>query len=340
MKKKDMKKSNLLYLLIRVICLLPLLSIHSCKKDVLDSRELLVYMTGEYGSINNTVTVPFVHTPVAVTGNAIVKIPAYATRQVPADIDVTIISDTSLVSQYNKQNLTNYLTIPADAYKLVNPGKHTIKAGSMVSDTLQVQITNAAELTDPKGYLLPLSIQSLDSRDQGAQISTTRRTVFLNVTYAFTNITDSITLMTGTTVARTSWVVTVSNSNNGNPAGSMTDGNNSTAWRSSNSSTAVKSVTVDLGSVQTFKALVLTPNYVNVNENITQMTVSISQDNVTWIGQGIWTGTIPASSSSAATPDKKGVNFIIPVQARYFRLDITGSNGQNRVGIGELNVLQ
>ena len=120
----------------------------------------------------------------------------------------------------------------------------------------------------------------------------------------------------------------------------MLDGSNSTAWRSSNSSTAVKWAILNMGSQQAIRGFQLVPDYVSTGDNATQIRVSTSADSATWQVQGIWNGTGPATGSSAASPDLKNINFIAPVQARYFRLDILAWVSGSRAGIGELNAVQ
>jgi hypothetical protein len=70
------------------------------------------------------------------------------------------------------------------------------------------------------------------------------------------------------------------------------------------------------------------------------MIISTSDDNVTYSVQGTWKGTGPASGSSASAPDYKGVNFITPVTARYFKFDITARVNGNIVGVAEINAIQ
>ena len=312
----------------------------ACKKDELASRELLVYMTGEYGSLNNEVVLPFLHTPVDIAGNTTVKLAVSATREVAADVDITLEADTSLVAAYNRANKTGALALPANTYEIVNPKKYRIPAGSVASDSIEIRITAPALLTNPEGYLLPLSITGVEGADKGVKISANRRTAYLQVTYAFSNIQPAETPVAGTPGDRTGWDVTVSNNTSRAEGPNMLDGNNSTYWRSSNSSSAAKWVIIDMGSVQEIKGIRISPNYQSANENATGIAVSTSEDNVTWTKQGVWTGTRPAAGSNAANPDLKGINFIAPVQARYFRLDITSWVAGNRVGIGELDVIK
>lgn len=312
----------------------------ACKKEDMGSQELMVYMTGEYGAYNNEIVIPFVHTPVGVSGNNRVKLAVSATREVPVDISITVAADTSLVAAFNREHGTAALPLPANTYQIVNPGKYRMRAGDLVSDSVEVEITNPALLTHAEGYLLPLSISGVEGEDKGIRVSTNRHTTYLLITYAFNNIADTEEPLAGTLADRTGWSVTVSNTSSGGVGPNMLDGNSNTSWRSSNSSSAAKWVVMDMGGMQEMKAILISPNYVSRNENATGITVSVSQDGENWTVQGDWKGTGPDAASSAADPDLKGINFIAPVQARYFRLDITSRVAGNRVGIGELNVIQ
>lgn len=313
----------------------------SCKKDDgLNSKELLVYLPGEYGSTNNTFTLPLLHTPVSVSGITVAKVAPRATREAAADIDVTIVTDTSLVTSYNKANGKSLLALPDNTYRIVNPGKMRIKAGSVSTDSLQIELTHPELLKDPAGYLLPLRISQLEGADKGAAISSNQRAAYVNVTYSYSNIDTAQNTLAGTLMSRTGWSVTVSNTTAGALGPAMLDGSNTTAWRSSNSSTAAKWVILDMGSTRTVKGFRLTPNYVAVAENPTTVMVATSMDNNTFAQQGTWRGTGPSGSSSATSPDIKNLNFIVPVAARYVRFDITSQVSGSRVGIGELNAVQ
>lgn len=323
-----------------LVSVLALITLGSCKKDDgLSSRELLVYVAGDYSRVDNRVVVPFVHNPVAVSGGTMTGFAAYATREVPADIDVTMTADMTLVDQFNQKNATTFLPLPAANYRVINPGKYKIKAGTLKSDSLRIEILNPGQLTDPKGYLLPFTITGIEGEDKGAVVSTNQRTVYINVTYEFNNVVTGQAPAAGTPMSRTGWGVTVSNTTSGALGPAMIDGNNSTAWRSSNSSSAAKWAIVNMSSQKTVSSFLMVPNYVATTENATQITVSSSNDNTNWTVQGIWRGTGPAAGSSATAPDTKGINFASPVTAQYFRLEITAWVSGSRVGIGELNAL-
>jgi hypothetical protein len=313
----------------------------SCKKDELRSKELLVFVPGEYGSVNNTITAFLTHTPLSVWGNTSFDISVAATREVPSDVDVYIRADTS-VSKFNADNKTSYLLLPSTTYKIVGDTKRTISSGKLISDPITIEIIDAVSLTDAKGYILPITIEKISSKDKGVQISANQSTVYLAIPYQFTNVDTVQTVLAGTLMSRTGWSVTVSNSSSGsaNQASNMLDGNNATVWRSSSSSSAAKTITLNMGTAQSVKGFQLSPNYTNVNENATQMTISTSIDNVAYTVQGIWKGTGPASGSSATAPDYKGVNFVAPVNAQYFKFDITARISGNIVGVAEINAMQ
>lgn len=313
----------------------------SCKKDDLKSEELLVYLQPDKtGIATKTQVMRLVHTPVGIEGDKTVDLFAYATREVPADVDITVAPDASLLAAYNAENKTSCVVLPADAYKLVNTAPVRIANGSLKSDPLKVEITKPETLTNPAGYILPLAISRVDSKDKGALTSTTHKAVFLKVTYEYNNVKQTQAPVTGTTVARTGWVATVSNTTTGALGPAMLDGSNTTSWRSSNTAGAAKWASIDMVSVRTLKGFQIVPNYVSVSENAVQMTVSTSTDNTIWTVQGVWNGSGPLAGSTAAIPDIKGVEFYSPVSARYVRFDITVLVSGNRVGFAEVNAIQ
>jgi len=317
-----------------------LIILYSCSKDELYSKELLVYLVDRGGSATTTKTVSFVYNPLYITGDSLIRIQAFATREVAADIDITINPDISLVSQYNVQNGTSYLALPASSYRITNSSKQTIKAGSLQSvDSLKLQILHPHSALTMAGanYLLPCTIERIDSKDKGVRISTTNCTLYLRFAYVFNNIDPSIVLATGTSLSRTGWVATVSNTTSGAPATNLLDASNSTVWRSSSSSSAAKWVILNMGGVKSVKGFLLSPNYTSTSENPIEITVSTSLDNVNWLKQGVWTGTGPITGSSAISPDIKGITFISPVQAQYFQFTITRMvSSTTRTGLAEI----
>lgn len=315
-------------------------AIVSCKKDTLESRDLMVYLTGEYGSFNNSVVMPFLHTPIDIQGNRSIKLAVLSTREVPADVEVTVVPDNSLVESFNKDNGLTALPMPSNAYRIVNEGKRRITAGTAVSDSLEIEITDPSVLTDPSGYVLPLQISSVESSDAGIRASNNRRAAYVHVTYQYSNIMTGEAVPDGTVSDRADWQVQVSNITNNAPASNMLDGRANTVWRSSNSAAAQKWIELDMGSSKVLKGFRLSPNYTNRNENPTGIHILTSQDNVNWTDQGRWRGTAPAATSNAQNPELKGIGFITDVQARYVRFTIVSWVAGNRTGVAELDAIE
>lgn len=336
-----MKKQFNQYKNIGLAAMLSMALFSACKKDELRSKELMVYMLGDKSSLTNAAIMPFVHNPLSVEGNTTTDLYVYATREVAADVSIDVGPDLSAVDAYNAKNGTQHLAMPTTAFRIVSTGPYVIPAGSTkTTNPVQIEITDAAALTDPKGYILPVGITTVESRDKGVLASTTHRYVYVNATYEFNNIEPNQVPSSATPMVRTGWAATVSNNTSGAPATNLLDGSNSTVWRSSNSSSAAKWVIINMGSEQTVKGFVISPNYTSTTENATSMLIATSSDNVTWTEQGRWTGTGPATGTSASAPDFKGVNFIAPVTAQYVRFTITAQTSTSRVGMAEINAVQ
>src|SRR5690606_30406374 len=221
------------------------------------------------------------------------------------------------------------------SYRFKNNRAQFVK-GNTVSGLMEIEITNPALFTGGSDYVLPISIANVVSKDKGIVASENRSTAYLYVPYNYTNVDTVQTAPTAPNLDRVGWAITVSNSTSGATGPSMIDGNNSTAWRSSNSSTAAKWFVVNMGGVKTINSFSTVPNYVATAENITEMTVLSSNDNATWKKEGVWKGTGPVSGSSAVNPSIKGITFLTPVTAQYFRFEITKWTSGNRVGVAEI----
>lgn len=332
-----MKNINIFRSLLMVLLFCGLIS---CKKEELNSKELFAFIKSDESDVHIT-NVVFKRTPLAASGDSVAKFAAYLSREISSDVTVSVAADEAMVDTYNDVNKTKLILLPAANYKFIGSGQVNIAAGSIVSaDSLKLQVVDRMKLTDLNGYILPLSIRQVSGKDKGVRASNNYGTVYVIVKGNYSNIADAQAPIDGTLAVRTAWGVTVSNTTAGALGPAMLDGSNTTAWRSSNSSTAAKWLTVDMGTAQQIKGFRLVPNYVATAENATKISVSTSMDNITWTSLGQWTGTGPSATSSAANPDLKHINFINPVQTRYFRFDIISWTSGSRVGIAELNVIQ
>lgn len=322
-------------------CLSVLTMLTACKKDELSSKELLVYLLGDKASLANSTKLNLLHTPTEITGEKTAEFFVNATRNVPANINLEVEADVTMVDAFNAKNGTSYLPAPTASYRIISDGPYVIPAGSSKSSSaIKVELTNPELLNGQSGYLLPIAIKSLSSEDRGVQISSSHKHVYIEIVNGFDNILEGQTPVTGTFISRAGWIATASNITNGAPAINLLDGSNSTVWRSSNSATAAKWVVLNMVTAQTIKNFIITPNHNNTSENATSILLATSNDNVNWVEQGRWTGTGPASGTNANSPDLKGINLRNAVTAQYFRFTITSQTSGNRVGMAEINAVQ
>lgn len=68
------------------------------------------------------------------------------------------------------------------------------------------------------------------------------------------------------------------------------------------------------------------------------MEVFSSTDGVLWNSEGIYSGNITSSSSSATNPELKTIKFYSSVNGRFFRFHILTSSS-NYTRVGEVNVI-
>jgi len=321
--------------------MVPLMAL-SCKKDdEIRSRELTVFLQpGLAGIPTKTQQLDLTHTPTEVRGEKTTEVHAYISRPIEHAVELTVAAAPDMLAAYNDQYGENNLLLPAGSYQLTNGSTFSIAAGATESNAIGIAITAPEMLTSPNTYVLPLAIASVTSKDKGAVVSTTHKAVYLKVNNDYTNVETTQTVPAGTLVSRTAWTVAVSNITNGNPGSNLVDGSNNTVWRSQNSSGAAKWIEVDMGAAVAMKGMRMSPSYSSSNDNATRLTVLTSDDNVNWTSQGVWTGTSYASGTNANNPDYKGIQFIAPVTARYFRLEYNAWGTGNRVGMAELNVIE
>lgn len=97
------------------------------------------------------------------------------------DIQVTLKIDEALVSVFNEANSTDYPFLPQDCFKLES-NTVTIKAGTFGTEPISVNITPGDYLEVGKPYLLPITIESVDT---DVTINENLRTVYYAVTGSF-----------------------------------------------------------------------------------------------------------------------------------------------------------
>lgn len=305
----------------------------SCKKDEINSKELLAYIRTSEG-LNNA-QLSLIITPTFTIGDSVIKIPAFLTRETSVDVDFNIQANASLVEAYNKANQKNYMLLPAENYKLNNNALKIKANASISSDSLKIQVINTRKLTNKDGYILPVTISEIQSNDKGVTISSNYRTFYLIINSKEENIDPSNLALTGANLDRTGWTVTSSGNSSTNVVDRILDGNNSTIWNSSGTLPAW--IVLDMKASKTINGFAIVPNYTSRTQNFLTMEVLSSTDGVNWKSQGTYNGTTTLSTSSATNPEIKTARFYSPVTAQYFKFNITRSTQGSLTGMGELN---
>ncbi len=287
----------------------------SCNDDELNSKELLVYTNaGAQNTINNQI----IHTPVGSTGESKIGFPVCSTRELPADAEITFEVDESIVEAYNQEHKSNLQLIPGDLYTFSH-SQVKIAAGKAVSDApVQIELKDLSKLTHADGYILPLRMSQVTSRDKGLKASSNMNTVYVIIGSSYKYIDDTATGVEGTLVDKADWTATSSSVYGPFGAAFALDNNNATSWFFISSST----LTVDMQKVNTLKGLRLTPNYTvfNLSCYVGTVHLSFSKDGEEWMEQGELELSPTSSDSSVDSPDYKYVKLYAPAEARYVKI--------------------
>lgn len=175
---------------------------------------------------------------------------ACATERLSKDVKITADSDDNLVSAYNKANDTEYNILPAENYSFTNKTV-TIENGESVSgDSIKIELLNVGSLTTEGGYLLPVTISSIEGNNLDA-LSSNRGVVYVKIQNIHVNV-ESGQPAEGTLIAdRSGWTVKVAPTTRGD-AKNLIDGTNSDVARDGG---AEYWLTVDIGKVQTLTGI-------------------------------------------------------------------------------------
>lgn len=169
---------------------------------------------------------------------------ACVTERLSKDVKITADSDDNLVSAYNKANDTEYNILPAENYSFTNKTV-TIENGESVSgDSIKIELLNVGSLTTEGGYLLPVTISSIEGNNLDA-LSSNRGVVYVKIQNIHVNV-ESGQPAEGTLIAdRSGWTVKVAPTTRGD-AKNLIDGTNSDVARDGG---AEYWLTVDIGKV-------------------------------------------------------------------------------------------
>ncbi|MGJ1434034.1 BT_3987 domain-containing protein [Sphingobacterium spiritivorum] len=322
-----------------------LFSLAACSKEDSGSRDLLAYIKSDGASVHNA-TIAFVRTSNSAVGQSSARFTLYLTREAAQDISVSVSPDPSLIEKYNLENKTAYKLLPEANYQLTGMEGLTVKAGELTAkDSVHITLKNRTELTNTTGYILPLSIQKVSSKEKGIMASTTHRTVYIIVSSTFNNIDQSADKpVAGSFIDRTNpaWtIMSASDPYRDFYAANVLDRDYDTDYITNND--ADNNIIIDMKRVNSVKGFVLSPAYSFfwpvASETIDVLT---SPDNVIWTEQGKYTKSTIDDSSSSANPDNRNINFYSPVQVRYvkfiFDKDLNLNYGFQ--GFSEINAIQ
>ena len=233
---------------------------------------------------------------------------------------ITADSDDNLVSVYNKANDTEYNILPAENYSFTNKTV-TIENGESVSgDSIKIELLNVGSLTTEGGYLLPVTISSIEGNSLNA-LSSNRGVVYVKIQNIHVNV-ESGQPAEGTLIAdRSGWTVKVAPTTRGD-AKNLIDGTNSDVARDGG---AEYWLTVDIGKVQTLTGI-RNKCYAS-SYSPTAVEVFTSGDGIKW--KSIGTVTISRSGTQY-------IKFSKAIETRYLKYYV--KQGPNTVSLTEFDL--
>lgn len=210
------------------------------------------------------------------------KLPAWVTKSMPSDAEVTFELDRSMFETYNAITSTQKADMLPDGFVVdIGSGKVTIPAGEKISkDSLEVTVTIPDPSLIPLGrYVIPVKIASVSG---GAEIASTNNAFYIPFEFSSNTIDNRTTAPSGS--AQTSfsgWTVTSTPALT-NPNNMLSTTTNSYATLSS---AQELTFTVDMASARSnvggFRIHVSGSAY-----QWSKIKVETSTDNTTWVEQG------------------------------------------------------
>lgn len=306
--------------------------ISSCSNsnDGLNSKELRVYISTYLP--NNELQGKIIQTPKGDKGNTMVEVPIKSTRPVVASAEVTLGIDATLVESYNTSYDTDYKLLPTESYS-INAEVKFDKGEIQAVEPLKIEITNSNVLEPTLGYILPVKLGSVSSKDKGITVSANLNTVYIIYQVEFDNVDAEASSLDGTEVARNTMQIM----NDGTDiTRNLKDNNFTTYWYAESDPT----LTIDMKdniSIIGFKSSPIYMSGRNVGDIGTISKIETSIDGESWEFQG--SAILPKVGGSETNPEFQLVKFYEPVTCRYLRLKITSTNsGLN--GISEFYLIK
>jgi len=146
----NMKKYNIYY---QILPALILVIFFACKKNKVENRGLFITNAAE--SVQGFVSVDDKGGSISLTSSS------YAITQ--ENINISYVSDTNVVANFNKKHKTKYKALPSRFYSL-SAGTAVIPAGASVSNAIKVTISPLdATIKDGDLYMVPVEIKDASS---------------------------------------------------------------------------------------------------------------------------------------------------------------------------------
>lgn len=132
-----------------------------------------------------------------------------AVQPVTRDATAALGVDTLKVDTYNSANKTKCKLLPQDNYT-IETSEVVLKTGQTVADSsFQVVLKNIEKLTNPGGYVLPVTLKGVTGMDEQA-VSTSMKTVYIRI-YTSVLYTSYTKPGNWSAVDRSAWSVSCSN---------------------------------------------------------------------------------------------------------------------------------
>ncbi len=268
---------------------------------------------------NRTITSSIDYTPVNVIGPDKLIFSGFLSQAIPKPADITIsVAENSVIDGYNQKHGTDYRYFPASAYSL-SKNTVTVPADATVSqDNFEVAISDLNAFEKDCSYLLALNV-----KDEGVvKSSTSANTMYLILNVSFSNIDMSKTSAPESTLNRSGWAIDDFGSESFGSVVSVLDDNYNTSWLTMG---AESYISIDMGEKQLLRGIQLAPNYqYSVNYNTSVFEIATSEDNISWVVQGTYSGT--TFGGSVSDPDLRNIHFYEQVEAKYFRITFKESS--------------
>lgn len=276
-----------------------------------------------------------------ISGTDSIQFLVYINRESSVDVEATLEVDESYVDAYNEENKTSYKLFPSDAL-ISFESSVNIKAGNLqTADSVKVKF-DIAKLS-PGDYLLPISLGVVKSKDKGIQASTTAGVIYQKFSMSYDNV-DNVNkeVAEGFRLDRSSWVITADDEEDpaNYPATNMMNGDVDSSWHGTKGVNSI--ITVDMGKEESIKGFAVYFKESTYYYAPTVLQVYVSEDGEEWLDCGEAGSYITFFSSSSMKEREYGINFLLPVTYRYYRLQITSVRYSYYGGprIAELNAIK